>query len=143
MSTVDTGPAAGPASAFVGRGWAYPVTPNAVGGTGTAGGSDKIEQAIYLILATTPGERPMRAEFGCGLVDFMFAPLEPATFGRIAGEVENAIRRWEPRIDLHGVDVEPDPAQDGVLLISVSYSIRHTYDRRNLVFPFYVIPDHE
>jgi hypothetical protein len=24
----------------------------------------------------------------------------------------------------------------------VSYSLRHSYDRRNLVFPFYVIPEH-
>jgi uncharacterized protein len=129
-------------SAFVGRGWTHPVAPSAVGGIGTATGHQKIEQAIYLILATTPGERPMRPEFGCPLVDYMFAPLDPATFGRIAAEVEAALRFWEPRIDVGAVDVEPDSGRDGVVLISISYSIRDTYDRRNLVFPFYVIPDH-
>jgi uncharacterized protein len=128
--------------AFVGRGWSYPVRANHVGGIGTADGVDNVEQAIYLVLATTPGERPMRPEFGCPLVDHVFAPLEPATFGRVAADVEQALRRWEPRIDVHGVTVGPDPDHDGVLLITVSYTLRHAYDRRNLVFPFYVIPEH-
>lgn len=128
--------------AFVGRGWSYPVGVNHVGGIGTADGVDNVEQAMYVILATTPGERPMRPEFGCPLVDHLFAPLGPATFGQVAADVEQALRRWEPRIELHGVTVGPDPARDGVLLIEVTYSLRHTYDRRNLVFPFYVIPEH-
>jgi Bacteriophage baseplate protein W len=128
--------------AFVGRGWSYPVGVNHVGGIGTADGVDNVEQAIYVVLATAPGERPMRPEFGCPLVDYMFAPLEPATYGRVAADVEQALRRWEPRIDLHGVTVGADPDQDGTLLIEVSYSLRHSYDRRNLVFPFYVIPEH-
>jgi uncharacterized protein len=131
-------------AAFVGRGWSYPVSANHVGGIGTTVGTENVEQAIYLILATTPGERPLRPEFGCPLVDHMFAPLEPATYGRVAADVEQSLRRWEPRIDVHGVTVgpDPDPDHDGVLLIQVSYSLRHSYDRRNLVFPFYVIPEH-
>lgn len=128
--------------AFVGRGWAYPVAPSTVGGIGTAEGIENIEQAMYVILATTPGERPMRPEFGCPLVDHMFAPLEPETYGRVAADVEQALRRWEPRVDVLGVTVGPDPDHEGVLLINVSYSLRDAYDRRNLVFPFYVIPEH-
>lgn len=147
MTPPSTSPASrsGPAPAnpaFVGRGWTYPVAPSTVGGIGTAEGVENVEQAIYLILATTPGERPMRPEFGCPLVDHMFAPLEPATYGRVAADVEQALRRWEPRIDVHGVDVGPDPDHEGVLLIKLTYSLRDAYDRRNLVFPFYVIPEH-
>lgn len=128
--------------AFVGRGWSFPMGTNTTGGMGTAGGPDRVEQSIYIILATTPGERPMRPEFGCPLIDYTFAPMEPATFGRISAEVEASLRRWEPRIRVENVDVAPDPDQDGVLLISVTYVIRDDYDRRNLVFPFYVIPEH-
>lgn len=129
-------------SAFVGRGWRYPLGPSGAGGVATSVGAEKIEQSIYLILATTPGERPMRPEFGCPLIDYMFAPLDPATFGQIAAEVEQALRFWEPRVDVHDVHVGPDPDNDGVALISITYSTRNDYDRRNLVFPFYVIPDH-
>ncbi len=97
---------------------------------------------MFLILATTPGERPMRPEFGCPLIDYVFAPIEPATLGQLGFEVEQALGRWEPRIIVDQVNVTPD-SEAGVLLISIDYSIRDNYDRRNLVFPFYVIPNDE
>lgn len=132
----------GTGSAFVGSGWAFPMGINATGGIGTVTGDDDIRRAIHLILGTTPGERPMRPEFGCPLIEFVYAPMDTTTFGAIAFEVEQALRRWEPRIDLMAVDVYPFPGVDACLAIAVAYSIRHTYDRRNLVFPFYVIPEH-
>lgn len=129
-------------SAFVGSGWSFPMGVNATGGIGTVGGDDDIRRAIHLILGTTPGERPMRPEFGCPLIEFVYAPMDASTFASISFEVEQALRRWEPRVDLTGVEVFPYPGIDACLAISVEYVIRHTYDRRNLVFPFYVIPEH-
>ena len=85
----------------------------------------------------------MRPEFGCNLADFVFEPIEPSTFGRIAFAVEQALRRWEPRIDVDDVTVGPDPDREGAVLIVVTYRISNTYDRRSLVVPFYVIPEHE
>ena len=126
---------------FVGTGWAYPVGVNTVGGIATVRGVDEIEQAMYLILATTPGERPMRPEFGCALVDFLFDPIDATTCGRIERAVEQALRRWEPRVEIEGVDVVIDPDADGRVFIDIKYVIRDTYDVRSLVFPFYVIPD--
>ncbi len=129
--------------AFIGRGWAFPMAANPTGGMAMVRGLEEIEQAIFLVLSTTPGERPMRPEFGCGLVDFVFAPMEPAVFGEISFLVETALDRWEPRIEVTEVIVEPDPNRAAVLLIGVGYRIRDNYDRRSLVFPFYVIPQHE
>jgi phage baseplate assembly protein W len=85
----------------------------------------------------------MRPEFGCPLSDFVFASADPATAGRLAYEVRRALMRWEPRIDLRGVSVTFDPGDDGVLYLDVQYSIKGSNDPRNLVFPFYVIPEHE
>jgi phage baseplate assembly protein W len=51
-----------------------------------------------------------------------------------------ALSRWEPRIEIDDVDVEPDDATPGAVRIAVAYTVRSTNDRRNLVFPFYVIP---
>ena len=130
-------------SALVGRGWAFPLGVDVKGGIRIVSGAEEIEQAIYLILATTPGERPMRPEFGCNLADFVFEPIEPSTFGRIAFAVEQALRRWEPRIDVDDVSVGPDQTREGAVLIAVTYQIRDTYDRRSLVVPFYVIPENE
>lgn len=134
---------AGANETLVGRGWAFPLGVDVKGGIRIVGGVEEIEQAVYLILATTPGERPMRPEFGCNLADFVFEPIEPSTFGRIAFTVEEALRRWEPRIDVDDVSVGPDPDREGAVLIAVTYRIRDTYDRRSLVVPFYVIPADE
>ena len=100
-----------------------------------------IERSMYLILATTPGERPMRPEFGCRLQEFVFAPADATTAGLIAYEVRVALERWEPRVRLEEVVVTADPDDASTLWIDVRYTILSTYDRRNLVFPFYTIPD--
>lgn len=85
----------------------------------------------------------MRPEFGCAVHDYVFAPADAATAGDIAYAVRVALERWEPRIELDAVTVRFDDAEHGVLYIDISYAIRGTNDPRNLVFPFYVIPDHE
>src|SRR5262245_27888572 len=125
---------------FVGSGWTFPPTTDTTGAVALVSGRSEIEESIRLILGTAPGERPMRPEFGCGIQDFVFAPFTPATIGRVVDEIRSSLRRWEPRIDLHGVDVALDTDDPARLLISISYSIRRTNDPRTLVFPFYVIP---
>src|SRR5436190_23984669 len=100
----------------------------------------ELEEAMRVVLATAPGERPMRPEFGCGIHDYVFAPADAATGGLIAYEVRAALLRWEPRIDVTDVDVMPDPDDATTMVIDIRYTIKDTNDPRNLVFPFYVIP---
>lgn len=128
---------------FIGSGWAFPVRTDRTGGIALVSDQREIEESIRLILATSPGERPMRPEFGCAVHDYVFAPADAATAGDIAYAVRVALERWEPRIELDAVTVRFDDAEHGVLYIDISYTIRGTNDPRNLVFPFYVIPDHE
>jgi phage baseplate assembly protein W len=134
----------GPGSSeLIGRGWHYPLRCGQNGAVSLVDGVEEIEQAIYLILATAPGERPMRPEFGCPLIDYVFAPLDATTMGEIAFEVRRALERWEPRVTVHDVTVRPDADRGAAVLIDITYQIRDTYDRRSLVFPFYVIPPHD
>ncbi|MFI1990093.1 GPW/gp25 family protein [Actinoplanes sp. NPDC020271] len=131
------------AEQFIGNGWAFPLRVDATGGIALVSREREIAEAIRLILATAPGERPMRPEFGCGVHDYVFAPADENTAGRIAFEVRRALDRWEPRIDVADVLVGFDDEDAGVLYIDVRYTIRGTNDPRNLVFPFYVIPSHD
>ncbi|MEJ2854016.1 MULTISPECIES: GPW/gp25 family protein [unclassified Saccharothrix] len=128
---------------FVGRGLAFPVHTDATGSVALVGGDREVVESIRLILATAPGERPMRPEFGCAIHDLVFAPADAATAGRIAYEVRVSLERWEPRITLADVSVGFDEVDQGTLLIDIRYALRGTNDPRNLVFPFYVIPPHE
>ena len=125
---------------FVGRGWAFPIRTDATGGIALVSREREIEEAIRLILATYPGERPMRPEFGCRIHDFVFSPADGSTSNAISVEVTRALQRWEPRIEVHDVAVTIDAEDPTLLYIDVRYAIRRTNDRRNLVFPFYVIP---
>jgi Bacteriophage baseplate protein W len=128
-------------SEFIGSGWAFPLRTDPSGRIALVSDQEELEGAIRLILATAPGERPMRPEFGCGVHDFVFASADMETAGRVAHEVRVALQRWEPRIDLLGVDVAFDEVDRGVLYIDIRYSPSATNDPRNLVFPFYLIPE--
>ncbi|MGH3825815.1 MAG: GPW/gp25 family protein [Pseudonocardiaceae bacterium] len=131
------------AEQFIGAGWGFPLRTDRTGSIALVNREREIEESIRLILATAPGERPMRPEFGCAIHDFVFAPADAATAGQIAFEVRSALDRWEPRIDLLDIQVQFDAVDEGTLYVEVKYAIRGTNDPRNLVFPFYVIPAHE
>ncbi|RLK58259.1 GPW/gp25 family protein [Actinokineospora cianjurensis] len=128
---------------FIGRGLAFPVRTDATGSVALVGGDREIVESIRLILGTSPGERPMRPEFGCAIHDLVFAPADAATAGQLAYEVRISLERWEPRITLDDVVVGFDAVDDGMLLIDIRYTLRDRNDPRNLVFPFYVIPQHD
>jgi Bacteriophage baseplate protein W len=128
---------------FIGRGWAFPMSVAPTGGVAMVEQEREIEQAIRIVLGTAPGERPMRPEFGCGIHDYVFAPSDGATAGRIAHEVRIALDRWEPRIEVTDVVVTFDTANEGVLYVDVHYALRSSNSERNLVFPFYTIPEEE
>jgi phage baseplate assembly protein W len=126
---------------FIGSGIAFPLRIDATGGIALVSREREIEEAITLVLGTAPGERAMRPEFGCRVHDYVFAPADEATAGLVAYEVRAALLRWEPRIIVEDVLVQPDDDEPELLWIDVRYVVRHTNDPRNLVFPFYLIPD--
>ncbi len=125
---------------FVGAGWSFPLGARPAGGIALAGGHQKLEQAMRLILSTYPGERPMRPEFGSRLRDYVFGEADWARASEIADVVRESIEQWEPRVDVADVDVYPDPGRASLLYIDISYLVPGTNDPRNLVFPFYTIP---
>jgi len=128
---------------ILGRGLAFPLKADDRGRLELARGEQDVEQAIRLILGTAPGERPMRPEFGCGVHDYVFEAVDAYTIGRLEHEIRVALARWEPRIEVLDVNLERALADLGKLLIDIRYRLRATNDVRNLVYPFYVIPEDE
>lgn len=122
---------------FLGRGWAFPVSaPD--GRIALVAGADAIEQAVEIILGTSPGERVMRPEFGCGIWELVMEPNTAQLHGRVQLRVRDALTRWEPRIDVTDVRVEAPPDQNNVLLIRIDYRIRSNNAAYNLVYPFFL-----
>jgi phage baseplate assembly protein W len=107
------------------------------------GGPEDIDRSIAMVLSTAKGERLMRPEFGCAIWDQLFEPINANTLGLMAQGVRDAIGQWEPRVELEDVATAADESGQGKVLIDITYRIRATNDRRNLVYPFYTIPGEE
>ena len=128
-------------SAELGCGLSFPLCVDQRGAIGLVNGDTDIAQAISIILGTAPGERPMRPEFGCAVHEHVFDVLDAAAFGSIENAVRKAIERWEPRATVVAVDFDLDRQAEGRLDIVLTYEIPEVPGVRNLVHPFYVIPD--
>jgi len=127
---------------FIGRGWAFPAGVGTRGEVRLAAGSQELDGALRMILATAPGERLLRPEFGCAMWEQVFAPLDVNTLGLVEQAVREAVDRWEPRVAVESVKAVGEP--DGVIIrIELTYRVRATNDFRNLTYPFYVIPHEE
>jgi phage baseplate assembly protein W len=123
---------------WLGRGWAFPVRVDpATGAVAAAEHEEDIRQAIRIILGTAPGERVMRPDFGCGIHELVFEVMDVATLTRVETAVSDALTRFEARIELLGVRVDPLEATQGRLLIELEYRVRRTNQLGNLVYPFY------
>jgi phage baseplate assembly protein W len=127
-------------SEIIGSGLAFPLQVDARGALALATGVEDINQAIGLILSTAPGERPMRPEFGCEIHDYLFDSIDAGTVSKMEAAVRAALLRWEPRIEVEAVEGDLSDVDEGVVGFEIRYRVRATNDRRNLVYPFYVIP---
>ncbi|SFR65171.1 GPW/gp25 family protein [Halogeometricum limi] len=124
---------------FLGTGWAFPPGIDDSEHVSLANGEEDIEQAIRLVLGTVPGERAMRPEFGCGVHDYVFETFGSATSALVETAVEEALLRWEPRIDVVGVSASLSDEGGGArLTVEIDYRVRSTNSEFNLVYPFYL-----
>ena len=123
---------------FLGVGWRFPLQVTPDGRIAQARYEQRIEESIVLILSTSPGERPMLPDFGCGIHDTLFAPNDPRTIALVVHLVRQSLTRYEARIDLLDVHAENTADAPNLLLIRINYRIRATNAVGNLVYPFYV-----
>ena len=141
-STGSTEPARFDAS-FIGRGFYWPMQVDHTGSIRLTDGASDLDRSMAVVLATAPGERVMRPQFGCRIWDLLFEPVTPNLLGLMSQAVRDALAQWEPRVTIEAVDPTPDPNDSALVVINVTYRVKATNDRRNLVYPFYVIPHEE
>ena len=130
----------GDETSFIGRGFGWPLGVDHTGSIRLTSGVPDLDESIRLVLMTAPGERLMRPQFGCRIWDLLFEPVTGNLLGLIAEAVREALAQWEPRVVVDDVRPEADPDNQALVRIQISYRVRATNDRRNLVYPFYVIP---
>jgi phage baseplate assembly protein W len=103
-------------------------------------GAASVRQAILLLLSTRPGERIMRPGYGCHLHRLIFAPNDYTTAGLAIHYVQQALQRWEPRVDILHLDASADLNAPSLLNVFLTYRLRSTLEVENLVLPFDLLP---
>ena len=103
---------------------AFPYRLDDRGRTATVQNDAHIEQMLELLLFTSPGERVNRPDFGCGLLDMVFAPNSPEIAAALNVTITAAIVRWlGDVISLTTLDVTAD---DSRLTVSIAYIVLAT-----------------
>lgn len=112
---------------------------NATGAIAMVEHDRAVRQSILLLLSTRPGERVMRADYGCWLHRLVFAPNDAGTGGLAIHYVGEALRRWEPRVVIHRLDAGADlhgRGEPSVLDIVLEYRVRRTAWEERLVLGY-------
>lgn len=124
---------------FLGTGWAFPPT-FTTGGADviTASGIEDVHQSLQILLATRPGERLMQEDYGCDLSEYLFEEIDRSLVNNLTDLISTAILRHEPRVQLDQVEIDESESEQGLLIISINYTIKTTNSRFNMVYPFYI-----
>lgn len=123
---------------FLGSGWRFPVQVDAkTGKIALVSGEEDIKEAVGILLKTYVGERVMRGDFGCRILDFVFEGANAPSFA--PQEIIDALTIHEPRIRDVEVKFTEDTGREGVVLADISYVVRSTNNYFNLVYPFYLM----
>ena len=124
---------------FLGTGWSFPPTFSKGGATiEMVSGAEDIHQSLQILLSTSLGERVMQEDYGCDLTATLFEEIDQNLVNSITSIISNGILYHEPRIILNKLDISESETQQGLLLISITYTIRGTNSRFNMVYPFYI-----
>ena len=95
-------------------------------------GLEVIMQSIYVILNTPKGSRVWQPEFGCGVMEYIWDLADDKTVAKMRSEIESALIRWEPRINVSSVSVELNPYKQGTIDISIDFSFAGKDYSKNL-----------
>jgi phage baseplate assembly protein W len=124
---------------FLGTGWSFPPTFSRQSYSVEMVSDERdIRQSLWILFSTSAGERVMMPEYGSRLWQMVFRNITTTLMTQLEDIVRQAVLYWEARIDVDDVTVQPDASIDGLVLINVSYTIRQTNSRNNLVFPFHL-----
>lgn len=123
---------------FLGTGWSFPPTFRREWyWVEMLSGEEDVHSSIRIILETLNGERVMLPTFGCNLQPYIFEPMNVPNIAMIEKIVKEALVLHEPRIIVGDLTSLPQQ-ENGLLEITIPYSIILTNTRYNYVFPFYI-----
>lgn len=123
---------------FIGKGWSFPPSFNrTLKSMDHREGNADIVDSLHILLTTIPGERIYDAAYGCDLTPLLFEPFTTSLKTKLTERIRTAITLYEARIEFESA-VFNLSLEEGIMYISIYYTIKKTNSRFNMVFPFYL-----
>ena len=106
----------------------YPFHIDGSGRTAAEDDQDHVRHLIEQVLFTAPGERANRADFGSGLMQFVFGAPNEELLAATQFLVQGSLQQWlGDLIEVEAVEVR---SQEGSLTITVQYIVRRSQQRQ-------------
>jgi len=123
---------------ILGIGANYPWRFNKISSTEITNGLDKINDSIYAILATYPGERVNLPNFGSKLPALCFEMNTDELKSDLKFWTAEAIRTWEKRIILRDIQIADDPSftDNNTINILITYELIKTMVIGVFTYPY-------
>jgi hypothetical protein len=124
---------------FLGKGWSFPPSfDKDAAAVEMRMGTVDIQESLWILLSTRLGERVMQPKYGCQLDELQFQNLNRTTITYVSELIRTAILYHEPRIEVDRIEILEDEMTEGKVLINLSYLVRSTNSRMNMVYPYYL-----
>jgi phage baseplate assembly protein W len=102
------------------------------GRTAETRGDEHIKDLIEQVLFTSPGERINQPDFGSGLLQLVFAPVDDALAATVQMSIQGALQQWlGDLINIESVDVT---SEESTVMVNLCYMVRRTGERRSETF---------
>ena len=122
---------------IIGTGWSFPPHFLKGGAVEMTSGTAEIEGSLAVIFSTRLGDRLFRPDFGCDMEEYQFSSMDTTTVLRIRRTIEQAVRKYEPRIKVLDVDIEGTDLMEGKLRIALKYTLKDEYSKAHVIYPYY------
>ena len=124
---------------FLGRGWSFPPTfRKEMADIEMVSKEEDIRQSLQIFFNTKIGERIMRSNYGCVVHEYLFEKAESSILDKLAFELQQSLRLYEPRIMVIDVIANKSDVINGLIEFDIIYEVNSTNVRDNIVFPFYI-----
>jgi phage baseplate assembly protein W len=108
---------------------AFPYRVDGRGRTAEAENDDRhLRDLIEQLLFTVPGERVNRPDFGCGLMQLVFAPNSVELAATVQALVQGALQQWLGH--LMRIDEVSASSEDATLTVVVRYTVLRTQESK-------------
>ncbi|EDP57974.1 hypothetical protein AND4_05369 [Vibrio sp. AND4] len=104
--------------------WCFPIKFSLDGVEMTSSLQENVEQSLDVLFHTLTGERVIFKNYGNDLHSFLFANIDSALISEIETMIYETVLRYEPRVEITNISIQPDSVTASLLKVRLDYQLR-------------------